>query len=98
MSDGAVGWVTKRGNFVPWSSQYECVSEVPMHDARKIDGAAVLRRIENSEKLEATDAPVEETDGDAVVMRLHARARADGTEGWVSIRGPKGRPHLVNKR
>lgn len=99
ISDGAVGWVTKKGhNLAPWSPWYECASAVPMYDARKVEGAKTLRRIEVSEVLEATDGPVEEVDGDSTVMRLRGRAKKDGMEGWMSIRGPRGMQYLVNKR
>jgi len=87
-SDGAVGWVTLRGDSVKkWSSAYKCLKAAPLHDTIATEGATVVRQLEAGEKTELLEGPTE----DGGVVRMKARAVKDGAVGWATIRDGDGK-------
>jgi len=91
LSDGALGWITLRGeNVKRWSPTYKCVKAVPLHDALAAEGAGVVRQLEAGEKVELLQGPAEEGSD----LRMKARAEKDGATGWATIRDGEGKRFL----
>lgn len=87
LSDGAVGWLTLKGeNVRPWSPFYNCLKATPIHDALAAEGAAVVRQMEAGEGVELMEGPSKV--GEEVRMKI--RAEKDGAIGWVTVKTSKG--------
>jgi len=91
VSDGAVGWITLKGENVKlWSPCFKCLKAAPLHDALATEGASVVRQLEVGEKAELLEGPTE----DGKDVRIKARADRDGAVGWVTIRDGDGKRFL----
>jgi len=92
LSDGAVGWITRKGgNVKAWSPYYKCKIAAPIHDTAVIEGATVVRELAIGEVAELLEGPrLEGKD-----LRMKARAEKDGAVGWVTIRDSEGKQILA---
>merc|ERR1719356_2051074 len=96
VSDGKVGWVTlsdPKGN-----ANFEqipvlvCNQSIAITTTYDIVEGKTIRKLEVDETLEV----LEEAKEDPVrgLSRVKAKAKTDGVEGWVTIKGSKGTPYL----
>lgn len=87
LSDGAVGWITLKGeNVRPWSPYYNCVKAAPMSEAAVAEGSAVVRSVAAGEAVELLEGPTKEGDE----LRMKVRAEQDGAIGWGTVKDSKG--------
>jgi len=83
LSDGAIGWITLKGdNVKPWSPYYNCLKAAPMHDAQAAEGATLVRQIAEGEVVELLEGPTKEGQD----PRMKVRAEKDGAIGWVTVK------------
>jgi len=88
LSDGAIGWITLKGDNVrPWSPYFNCLKSTPMHDSLIVEGATLVRQTEVGEVVELLEGPTKE---DGQEPRIKVRAEKDGAVGWVTVRGSDG--------
>mmetsp|Transcript_130978 Transcript_130978/g.407337 ORF Transcript_130978/g.407337 Transcript_130978/m.407337 type:complete len:170 (+) Transcript_130978:1905-2414(+) len=84
---GDEGWFPAEGAMRLWSAPHRCVRAVDLRDSEEAS-AAVLRRLEAGELLEALEPPqLEEGTG---ALRLRLRAERDGLVGFAPALGPDG--------
>jgi len=92
LSDGAVGWITLKGeNVKPWSPYYKCLKAVSMYNQQGMEGADVVRELATGEQLELLEGPLE----DGKALRMKARAEKNGSVGWVTIKDGEGNKYLA---
>jgi len=86
------GWFTVSDAVKPWSPSYVCAKPTDLADGPDA-GAAVIRRLEAEERVEALDGPAAGPDG---ALRLRLRAPRDGAVGFAAARaaGPAGEVFL----
>lgn len=85
VSDGLTGWVTLRNkNLRPWSPRYRCIAAgAQFHQSRRIELGEVIDLLEGPQVQE-----------DSGLLELKGRAEKDGTIGWVTLSGEKGKSLL----
>lgn len=92
LADGAVGWITLKGdNMKNWSPYYKCKKAVPMHKGAVIEEEMVVRELAVGEVVEFIEGP--RTEGKDV--RIKARSEKDGAVGWVTIKDGEGKEFLA---
>jgi len=97
VKDGAVGWATVRSNagstfLKEGGLVFRIVKETILTDcfdpSEKLEGSCEPKKLKVGEVLDVLEGPRKEnTTG---LTRLRARRRADGSEGWVTLRGNQG--------
>jgi len=88
LSDGAIGWITLKGeNVRPWSPYFSCLKSTPMYDAVVVEGATSVRTIEVGEVVELLENAAKE---EGQEQRMKVRAEKDGAIGWVTAKGSDG--------
>jgi len=85
---GDVGWFSVGPDTRPWSAPHRCARPSDLRDSADAASAAVLRRLEEGEQLEALEPPRPEEGVGALCLRV--RAERDGAVGFVSAFGPGG--------
>jgi len=95
--DGRTGWVTMRDGAgaapsLELAEALVCRCSIAL--TKDADAGAVVRKLELGELLDRTGEPQE--DPERNVTRVPARARSDGKEGWVTMRGSDGTQYVVD--
>merc|ERR1712048_1143311 len=90
LSDGKLGWVTKKaGGMKNASTAYRCLAAVTLSDSRagaSIEGSKVLKEFQKGEVVELLEGPVEE--GKELRIKV---ATKDGLVGWTTLKSEEGR-------
>lgn len=94
LSDGAVGWISVKGNQgTPFLKEtpkpfYSCVAKIALEpDFKQQDGASV-RMLKMDEVLEVLEGPRREKVGD--VVRIRAKTCKDASTGWLTVKDKEG--------
>merc|ERR1712137_908181 len=94
LADNGEGNISREG-FLRLNRVYmKVVKETAMTNGISIKDSRTLRRLDVNEVVEVMEGPLRE---DTVeVMRVHAKALKDGSEGWITIAGNQGTVFLRN--
>jgi len=94
LSDGAVGWISVKGNQgTPFLKEtpkpfYSCVAKIALEpDFKQQDGASV-RMLKTDEVLEVLEGPRREKVGD--IVRIKAKTCKDSSAGWLTVKDKEG--------
>merc|ERR1719356_1346291 len=83
VSDGKVGWISKKASIKTWNPVYRCLDKVSLTDSRAVlEESKVLRELLKGESVELLDGPFEEGKD----IRIKCRATKDSVIGWVSMK------------
>mmetsp|Transcript_19919 Transcript_19919/g.49710 ORF Transcript_19919/g.49710 Transcript_19919/m.49710 type:complete len:1953 (-) Transcript_19919:135-5993(-) len=89
LEKGGVG----RRRFQAFLQKYfKVVKSIAITDGFDISKAKTLRKAEPDELVELLEGPSK--DEKSSVMRIRGKSLADGTEGWISLKGNQGTPFL----
>lgn len=91
--DDAVGWFTLKSKAgvtlaQPGKSSYTTIAGIALTDNMDIKNCKVVRKLLKGEILMVTEGPLE--DEASQVTRIKVKAKKDGKEGWVTIKGNSG--------
>jgi len=82
LSDGAVGWMSRKPGFVKaWTPHYKVLEKVSLHGSRAIEGATEVRALSKGEAVELLEGPVAE----GTALRIKCCAQTDRAVGWVTL-------------
>jgi len=71
---------------------YVCVKEIAITTEFEISKGKAIRKIEPGESIEVLEGP--QSDEKLAMMRVKGRIIADGSVGWISVKGNQGTPFL----
>jgi len=91
LSDGAVGWMSRKQGFVKaWTPNYKVVENVTMHGSRAIEGATEVRELKKGDAVELLEGPVAE----GKALRIKCFTQTDRVVGWVTLTDGEGKRFL----
>jgi len=94
LSDGAVGWISVKGNQgTPFLKEtpkpfYTCVTKLALEPEFKQQDGTSVRMLNSDEVLEVLEGPRRERVGD--VVRIRAKTCKDGSTGWMTVKDKEG--------
>jgi len=97
VQDEAIGWVTIAGNqgtpfLEPGGNFYTCVKETVLTDGLSVQDSKTIRRVTKGEVVEVLEFA--KKDASVGVKRIKAKAKLDGTTGWITVSGNQGTSFL----
>eukprot|EP00930_Biecheleria_cincta_P082352 TRINITY_DN72104_c0_g1_i1.p1 TRINITY_DN72104_c0_g1~~TRINITY_DN72104_c0_g1_i1.p1 ORF type:complete len:2124 (-),score=625.86 TRINITY_DN72104_c0_g1_i1:161-6175(-) len=98
--DGATGWVLFKDEhgqcFFESQKLMTCKKSGALTDGFDISACSAIRKLEIGELLEMMDEPKE--DEKRKVLRVQVKARTDGKEGWVTVKGNQGTVYVEESK
>jgi len=93
LADGLEGWLSRRDRkLVDWAPIYKCCQSTVIQTTLATKGAALLRKLEEGEDVEALEGPKE--DKEVGLLRIRGKAKKDGLSGWMTLKGNQGTVYL----
>jgi len=91
LSDGSVGWMSRKTGFVKaWTPNYKVLEKVPMHGSRAIEGATEVRELQKGDVVELLEGPV----ADGKALRIKCCTQTERVVGWVTLTDGEGKRFL----
>jgi hypothetical protein len=98
--DGATGWVLFKDEhgqcFFESQKLMVCKKSGALTDGFDIAACSAIRKLDIGELLEMTEEPKE--DEKRKVLRVHVKAKSDGKEGWVTVKGNQGTVYVEESK